>query len=104
MRIAMRGIDRDATLAGIGRQLDMARAEGQRLSAAAREHDGAGADAPDLDAGDRPGIRPRPGFYEVTGGDGFVERALQQNLRQQRLGVDVGALAEQDETNEREKD
>ena len=31
MGVAMRGIDRDAALAGFGRQLDMARAEGQRL-------------------------------------------------------------------------
>ncbi len=30
-----------------------------------------------------------------------VEGALQQHLREQRLGVDVGALAEQDQADER---
>ena len=33
-----------------------------------------------------------------------VEGALQQHLREQRLGVDVGALAEQDEAGEREEE
>ena len=33
----------------------------------------------------------------------WLEGALQQSLRNQRLGVDVGALAEQDETGESEK-
>ena len=33
----------------------------------------------------------------------FSEGALQQHLRQQRLGVDVGALAEQHEAGEREQ-
>src|SRR5258708_34974934 len=42
MRIAVRGINRDATLAGIGCELDMTGPEGQRLAAASSEHDGAG--------------------------------------------------------------
>ena len=58
MRIAMRGIDGDAALAGIGRAFDMAGTEGERLAAAAREHDGAGVDPLHLDARDRPGVRP----------------------------------------------
>ena len=58
MRIAMRGIDRDAALAGIGGEFDMARAEGQRLAAASGQHDGAGMQPFYLDARDRPGIRP----------------------------------------------
>ena len=33
-----------------------------------------------------------------------VEGPLQQDLREQRLGVDVGALAEQDEAGEGEKE
>ena len=43
------------------------------------------------------------GFVVAAGGDGLGEGALQQHLRQQRLGVDVGALAEQDEAGEGEK-
>src|ERR1700681_4438400 len=38
----------------------------------------------------------------MSGGDGGVEGALQQHLGEQRLGVDVGALAEQDEAGEGE--
>ena len=34
----------------------------------------------------------------------FGEGALQQHLREQRLGVDIGAMAEQDEAGERESD
>ena len=103
MRIAMRGIDGDAALAGVGRPLDMARAEGERLAAAAREHDGAGVDPLHLDARDRPGVGPRPRLCLAPGGDGLVKGALQQHLREQRLGVDVGALAEQDQAGEGEK-
>ncbi len=44
MRVAVRGVDRDATLARIGRAFDMARPERERLAAAAREHDSAGMD------------------------------------------------------------
>ena len=58
MRIAVCGVDRDAALAGIGRQFDMARTESQRLAAAAGEHDGAGMEPLHFDARDRPGIRP----------------------------------------------
>ena len=58
MRIAVRGIDGDAALAGIGRPLDMARTEGERLAAAACEHDGAGMEPLHFDARDRPGVRP----------------------------------------------
>ena len=58
MRIAVRGIDGDAALAGIGRALDMARTESERLAAAAREHDGAGVEPLHLDARDRPGVGP----------------------------------------------
>ena len=36
----------------------------------------------------------------MAGGDGLIKSPLQQNLRQQRLGVDVGALAEQQEADE----
>src|SRR5260370_20863345 len=42
MRIAVRGIDRNATLPGSGCELDMTGPEGQRLAAASSEHDGAG--------------------------------------------------------------
>ena len=42
MRIAVRGIDGDAALAGFRRAFDMTRAEGERLAAAACERDGAG--------------------------------------------------------------
>src|SRR5258705_13424330 len=58
MRIAMRRIDGHAAFARVGRPLDMTRAEGERLAATAREHDGAGMDPLYLNAGDRPCIRP----------------------------------------------
>ncbi len=58
MRIAVRGIDRHAALAGIGGELDVARPEGKRLAAASGQHDGAGVEPFHLDARDRPGIRP----------------------------------------------
>ena len=58
MRIAMRGIDGDAALAGIGRALDMTGTEGERLAAAASQHDGAGIDPLHLDPRDRPGVGP----------------------------------------------
>ena len=104
MRIAMRGIDRHAALAGIGRELDMPRTEGERLAAAAGQHDGAGMEPFHLDARHRPGICPRPGFYAVTAGDALVKSPLQQHLGQQGLGVDVGALAEQHEAGECENE
>ena len=40
----------------------------------------------------------------MAGRDGFGEGALQQHLREQRLGVDLGALAEQDQADEREEE
>ena len=58
MRIAVRRIDGDAALAGIGRAFDMTRTEGERLAAAACEHDGAGMEPLHFDAGDRPCVRP----------------------------------------------
>ena len=44
------------------------------------------------------------GFVECPVAMVRVERALQQQLRQQRLGVDVGALTEQNEAGDGEKD
>jgi hypothetical protein len=58
MRIAMRRIDGDATFAGVGRPFDVTRAEGERLAAAACQHDGAGMEPLHLDAGDRPSVCP----------------------------------------------
>ncbi len=58
MRVAMRGIDGDAALAGISREFDVAGTEGQCLAAGTREHDRAGADSFDLDPSHRPGVRP----------------------------------------------
>src|SRR6185436_12059080 len=56
VRIAMRRIDGDAGLSCIGCALDMSRTEGERLAAAACQHDGAGMDPLDLDPRDRPGV------------------------------------------------
>ena len=103
MGIAVRGIDRGAALAGIGSQFDMTRTEGKRLAAAPCKNDGAGLDPLHLDPRNRPGIGPRPWLRVAAGGDGLAEGALQQRLRNQRLGVGVGALAEQDETGESEE-
>ena len=49
---------RDAALAGIRCPFDMTWTEGERLPAAACEHDGAGMEPLHLDASDRPCIRP----------------------------------------------
>ena len=58
MRIAVRRINGDAAFAGIGRAFDMPRTEGERLSAAACEHDGAGMEPLHFDARDRPCVGP----------------------------------------------
>ena len=58
MRIAVRGVDGDAALAGFRRAFDMPWTESQCLAAAACEHDGAGMEPLHFDAGDRPCIRP----------------------------------------------
>ncbi len=58
MRIAVRRVDGDAALAGIGRPFEMAGTESQRLAAASGQHDRAGVDPLHLDACDRPGVRP----------------------------------------------
>src|ERR1700750_516133 len=39
----------------------------------------------------------------MTGGDGLGKGLLQQHLREQGLGMDIGPLAEQDEANEGEE-
>src|ERR1700748_2785363 len=62
MCIAMRCVDGHAAFAGIGSQFDVTRTEGERLSAATFECDGAGMNPLHLDASDRPGIRPAPRF------------------------------------------
>src|SRR6185436_6438417 len=53
VRIAVCGIDGDAAFAGTGRAFDVPWTEGERLAAAASEHDGAGMDPLYLDACDR---------------------------------------------------
>jgi hypothetical protein len=40
----------------------------------------------------------------MAAGDGFCEGAFEQDLGDPRLGVDVGALAEQDEADEGEEE
>src|SRR6202795_5327794 len=40
----------------------------------------------------------------MAGGDGLCEGPLKQHLRQPRLGVDIGALAEQNEAGECEQE
>ena len=104
MRIAVRRIDGHAAFAGVGRALDMPRTERERLSAAAGECDRAGMKPLHFDTGDRPCIRPRPRLRLAAGGNGFLKGPLQQDLCNQRLGVDVGALAEQDQAGEGEKE
>ena len=103
MRVAVRRIDRHAAFAGIGAKLDMARPERQRLAAAAGQHNGAGMEPFHFDARHRPGVGPRPRLCRAAAGDGFRKGPLQQNLRDDGLGVDVGALAEQHEAGEGEK-
>src|SRR3954451_16341184 len=58
MRIAVRRVDGEATLAGIRCPFDMTWTEAERLPAAACEHDGARMEPLHFDAGDRPCVRP----------------------------------------------
>jgi hypothetical protein len=104
MRVAVRRIDRDAAFARVGCALDMPRTEGERLAAAAGERNRAGMEPLHLDAGDRPGVGPRPRLSFASGGDARLKGVLQQDLCEHGLGVDIGALAEQDEADEGEKE
>ena len=56
--VAVRRVDGCAGLACLGRALDMAGAEGERLSARAGERDPACVQARHLDARDRPSVGP----------------------------------------------
>ena len=103
MGVAMRGIDRHVGLSCIGRAVDMPGAEGERLSAAAREHDGAGMEPLHSIRATGQVSAHDHGFVRA-GGDGLGEGALKQDLRDHRLGVDVGALAEQDEAGKGEEE
>ena len=82
----------------------MSRTERERLSAAARECDRTGVKSIHFDTGYRPRIRPRPRLRLAAGGNGFLEGPLEQDLCNQRLGVDVGALAEQNQAGESENE
>ncbi len=88
MRVAVRRIDRGAALAGLRRALDLAGPEGERLTACAGKHDRALAEPRHLHTRDRPGVGPGPGLHGRAGRQRLRERALEQDLRQHRLGVD----------------
>src|ERR1700744_3137120 len=79
VRIAMRGVDGDTAFAGVGRELDVARTERQRLAAASGKNDSLCMQPLDLDARDRPGVRPRPRLDVVARDDGLRERLSQQD-------------------------
>src|SRR5690242_6311163 len=74
--VAMRRVDGGARLARLGRALDMAGAERERLAARAGERDLAAMQARHLDAGDRPGVGPGPRLYGGAIGHTRRERAL----------------------------
>ena len=96
MGVAMSCVNRDPAFAGLRGALDVAGTESERLAARAREHDGADADPLHRDARLRPGIRPGPRLDGAAGGEAFGKGALQQHLREHRLGMDENALPEQD--------
>src|ERR1700744_874080 len=58
-----------ASLRAVTEYFAVTRTQGERLSAAAFERDGAGMNPLHLDASDRPGIRPVPRFRDVSGGN-----------------------------------
>ena len=80
----------------------MAGPERERLSARAGSTIALGVEPLHLDARDRPGVGPGPRLDVAAGRDGLGEGAFEQDLREQRLGVDLGALAEQHEAGEGE--
>ena len=95
MGVAVAGIDCRAGLAGGRRARDMTGTESQRLAARPREHDGAAAETRDEDARHRPGIGPGPRLDVLAGRERSGEGALEQDLREQRLGVDPHRLADE---------
>ena len=88
MRVAVGGEDRRSGLARLRRALDMAGAEGEGLPAAAVEDDRALAQSRRLDARDRPGVGPGPGLRGAAGRERLRKGALEQDLRENRLGLD----------------
>ncbi|GJD71293.1 hypothetical protein MMMDOFMJ_4248 [Methylobacterium gnaphalii] len=79
----------------------MAGAEGERLAAAAGQRDVAL--AAERETRDRHGIGPGPGLLGVAARQGLGKGALQEHLRQDRLGGDPGALSRQREAADDEK-
>ena len=91
-RALLARLGKTARLTGIDRD-PAAVAEGERLTAAAGQHDGARMQPLHLDPRHRPGVGPGPWLNDTAGRDGLIEGLLEQHLRHQRLGVDVGTLS-----------
>ena len=72
----------------------MAGPEGERLPARAREHDRAAAEPRDRDARHRPGVGPGPRLDGWPVASVCGEGAFEQDLREQRLGVDPDRLTD----------
>jgi hypothetical protein len=66
----------------------MAGAKGEGLPAAAVKDDRTLAQSRRLDAGDRPSVGPGPGLHGLTGRKGLRKGTLEQDLRENRLGLD----------------
>ncbi len=99
MRVAMRRIDRDAALAGFGVGSTW---PGPNASAWPLEPASAIARAPSRVTSMRATgqVSAQDQGLGAAGRDGLGKGALEQHLREQRLGVDVGALAEQQRAGE----
>src|SRR5262245_17911762 len=100
----MGGVAGGAGLARLRRTLDLAWSQGERLAAGAGEHDCALAEPRHRYARDRPRVGPGPGLDVLPARQRLRERTLEQDLRQQRLGVDVDGLADERATADHQRE
>lgn len=93
--IAMPADDAVASCTRRRRALLVARPERERAAARASEHEERHALCRRFQPCHRPSIGPWPGLRRCLAGQGALPRALDQQLRELRLGIEVRALPEQ---------
>ncbi len=98
MRVTMRGVDRRALLARLWCVVEVSGTEGERLAARTFERYGGSSETRNLYASHRPGVGPAPGFDRRTRREGSRKGALQQDLRNTRLGINPSSLSREEQT------